>query len=470
MGSALLWTGSLASVRLGPEQSNCLCLGQPWGALEKETRHVSPCFQLCLRAISACRLTSLTSGLVGRLQWESVVWMVPLNWWKHFCSGLCCVSVPVRDSWWWYNWTKRFTQYVSVPAVGKEGDLSRILCQRRLSDTVPIPPVLPPEAKVHWAWMEACFRETSFPGNLGVLGCGASLDRQRSSQGMHVGDEFQKSRASPAFPAQLWELGLAELGCSCRWVRRKGYVRWDWRRTRDAWVQRYQWEDPSGQVLSVQPASPSYARVFWAICSLTALHWHVEVGGRECTRGRLSFAESWPKLLSWLQQINKFLNHVKVMFNKLILHPRKFSPRISSTAEKSLGKYSLQWVALWFWDENSSWKASGCLLYGRAGKVPSSMRCCSCTASQLPMLSGCGSREAQEPAGRSCLRALQPCPATTIASLPQVHLCQQRGHCSLVTCAAVSVLGLLSDPVPLAVLVHGTVVAQQSNADHINIE
>lgn len=277
-------------------------------------------------------------------------------------------------------------------------------------------------------------------------------------------------QALSAFPAQLWELGLAELGCSCRWVRRKGYVRWDWRRTRDAWVQRYQWEDPSGQVLSVQPASPSYARVFWAICSLTALCWHVEVGGRECTRGRLSFAGSWPKLLSWLQQINKFLKHVKVMFNKLILHPRKFSLRISTTAEKSLGKYSLQWVALWFWDENSSWKASGCLLYGRAGKVPSSMRRCSCTARQLPMLSGCGSREAQEPAGRSCLRALQPCPATTIASLPQAHLCQQRGHCSLVSCAAVSVLGLLSDPVPLAVLVRGTVVAQQSNADHINIE
>lgn len=184
--------------------------------------------------------------------------MEPLNWWKHFYSGLHCVSSLVSGSWWWYDWTKWFTGDVSVLLLEKK-EIVQFSVNTRLLGTVPIPPMLPPEAKARWAWMAACFQAA--PRNLGVLGPGASLAWQEIQP--RCAHEQVGSRTAeqvlPAFPAQLWELGLRELGCSCRWVRRKGHVRWDWRKTRDTRVQRHQWEEASGLVLSAQPASLGYA-------------------------------------------------------------------------------------------------------------------------------------------------------------------------------------------------------------------
>lgn len=350
------WVSSRDEVRA---RAAVCALGSLVGALQEEACHASR-----FASVPSCWLTSLASVLAGRLNSESVAWMEPLNWRKHFCLGLCCVLVLVCDSWGWYDSTKWFTGDVSVAAVGNER-LSKVLCliqALRYSSHS--------SSASSWGQsvlgLNSSLLQGSPPENLGVLGPGASLAWQISSQGVHVGKwVFQNSRASPAFPAQLWELGLAELGCSCVWVRRKGCVRWDWRRTRDAWVQRHPREDPSGLVLPAQPAwdacTPGYTQVFWAMHSLTALFWHMEAGGREHTRGRFSLAASWLMLLSWLQQTNRLHKGVKLMLNKLIPHAKKFYPCISSTVEKSLGKHSLQRVALWFWDEASNWKALGCL-------------------------------------------------------------------------------------------------------------
>lgn len=116
VGIALLWTGSLAMVRLGPAWSNCLCPGQPCRCTPRRNM---PC-PFLFPALLPCQC------LLGYFpcQWfrrEIILRVRGLDGaWKHFCSGLLCVSVLVCDSWWWCDWTKQFTGDVSVAAVGKE--------------------------------------------------------------------------------------------------------------------------------------------------------------------------------------------------------------------------------------------------------------------------------------------------------------------------------------------------------------
>lgn len=143
---------------------------------------------------------------------------------------------------------------------------------------------------------------------------------------------------------------------------------------------------------------------------------------------------------------------MKLTLNKLILHPKKFSPSISSTAEKSLGKYSLQWVALWFWDETSSRKASGCLLHGGEAKCQAQCTAAAaqpasspCSAGVAPeknksLLPGVSESPRAAPCHQACCFATgPPLPAEWVLPVTKVSG----------SCAAVSVLGLPSDPAPL---------------------
>lgn len=148
-----------------------------------------------------------------------------------------------------------------------------------------------------------------------------------------------------------------------------------------------------------------------------------------------------------------------------------------------MGKYSLQWVALWFWDESSNWKAPGCLLYGKAGKVPSSVHCsadallgCRRTASLFPAAQWvCGSREAQEPPGRRCLRAPEPCRATTLTALPHPPLPAERTLtvtelCGFLRCCECLCWGFSLSLFPWLCLYTVQNWAQQGNADHTKTE